>query len=245
MGALGSTAFALRFTKHHQQALRASNQRTSSVPAQLLLARLTLAPAGCGQTPSSWLWYGEQRVLRAGGGGGGEQLRRATEQAADDTPLPRPPALAAPSCCHATPSTAAALARSCTAAGAWAISQLATKLLGRPNPQERLLDAAKQGSVAGVTRALAAGAPVDRRDPATRETPLIKAAGGRRAGHTEVLQALLAAGACPHYTDAAGNAALHRAAASGSEGHVAALLEAGAAIDQPNYEGLAPLELAF
>ena len=119
------------------------------------------------------------------------------------------------------------------------------KLWQPGSPPEQLLAAAKRGSMPDVNRALAAGAVVDSRDPATRETALIAAAGGRQAGHMDVLQALLAVGAHPEYTDAAGNAALHAAAGCGNEGHALALLEAGAPADQPNLEGLTPIEVAF
>ncbi len=135
--------------------------------------------------------------------------------------------------------------RSCAAASMWAGSQLLTRLWKSASPQQQLLVAAKQGSVAGVAEALAAGAAVDSRYPATRETALIAAARGRTAGHAEVLRALLAAGACPHYTDGAGNTALHAAAGCGSESHALALLEAGAGADWRNHGGQTPLELAF
>lgn len=136
--------------------------------------------------------------------------------------------------------------RSCASAalGLWGLAKLAGSLQQHA-PDEQLLVAAQQGSAAKVMSALAAGALVDARDPATRQTPLIKAAAGQRAGHADVLQVLLAAGAFADYTDAGGNTALHAAAACGSAAHVLALLEAGAAVDRPNAQGATPLLLAF
>ena len=155
--------------------------------------------------------------------------------------LPPPPlSAAAPPRCRRCPHPC-----SCAAAGVWGASKVVPKLWQPGSPPEQLLAAAKRGSMADVTRALAAGAAVDSRDPATRETALIAAAGGPLAGHMDVLQGLLAAGARPEYADAAGNAALHIAAGCGNEGHALALLEAGAPADQPNLEGLTPIEVAF
>lgn len=146
---------------------------------------------------------------------------------------------------HRRPLTLAPRSCAAGALGLWGLVKLAGSLQARASPEERLLAAAKQGSVTEVMRALAAGAAVDSRDPATRETALMKAAAGLRPGHADVLQVLLAAGAVPDYTDAGGNAALHAAAASGSAAHVLALVEAGAAVDRMNAERATPLMLAF
>ena len=77
---------------------------------------------------------------------------------------------------------------------------------------ERLLQAARAGDVAGVTRALSSGAPIDGGDPKWGETALMRAAA---FGQRSTVQALLAAGANPLAESAGKRTALHAAAEGG------------------------------
>ena len=88
----------------------------------------------------------------------------------------------------------------------------------------KLHSAAEKGDVQKIRELLAAGKPVDQRDPCG-DTALLVAA---RQGHEEAFFALLAAGADPHAVGYAGESVLHRAARSGNERIVRALIERGA-----------------
>jgi hypothetical protein len=93
-------------------------------------------------------------------------------------------------------------------------------LLGGPSLD--LHEAAAEGDAAEVAQLLAAGVPVDGRDPVGR-TPLLCAA---EEGEAACCAALLAAGADVRAVDREGFSALHHAAAARAPAAVRALLAA-------------------
>lgn len=121
-------------------------------------------------------------------------------------------------------------------------SQLEAQGLGRRPPSlERLLQAARTGDVAGVTRALSSGAPIDGGDPKRGETALMRAAAfGQRA----TVQALLSAGANPLAESAGKRTALHAAAEGGDVDIIRDLLAKGLPVDGGGYPGDTPLTVA-
>lgn len=121
-------------------------------------------------------------------------------------------------------------------------SQTGAQTMDRPPPSlERLLQAARTGDAAGISRALASGAPIDGADPKWGETALMRAAAfGQRAA----AQALLAAGANPQQLSAAQRTALHAAAEGGDVGLIGDLLSQGLPVDAGADRGDTPLTLA-
>lgn len=113
---------------------------------------------------------------------------------------------------------------------------------GAPPPRlEPLLQAARTGDVAGVTRALSSDAPIDGGDPIWGETALMRAAAfGQRA----TVQALLSAGANPLAESAGKRTALHAAAEGGDVDIIRDLLTKGLPVDGGGYPGNAPLTVA-
>ncbi|MFN3844146.1 MAG: ankyrin repeat domain-containing protein [Rehaibacterium terrae] len=75
-------------------------------------------------------------------------------------------------------------------------------------------------------------------------TPLLAATRDSWHGRVEAVMTLLANGADPRVVDADGNTPLHHAARSTDPGVAALLLDAGAALDAVNHEGLSPLGVA-
>ncbi|MBK8596399.1 MAG: ankyrin repeat domain-containing protein [Holophagales bacterium] len=113
---------------------------------------------------------------------------------------------------------------------------------GAPPPNlERLLQAARTGDVAGVTRALASGAPIDGGDPKRGETALMRAAA---FGQRDTVKALLSAGANPLAESAGKRTALHAAAEGGDVDIIRDLLAKGLPVDGGGYPGDTPLTVA-
>jgi len=108
-----------------------------------------------------------------------------------------------------------------------------------------LVDAAKKGDVRTVRALLRRGVDVDGRDVgddvAPGDRPLHGAAA---AGHLEVVNVLLAAGAYPDWCCCSCVTALHEAIRNGHSAVVARLIEAGASPLQPCDGKQTPLELA-
>lgn len=97
-----------------------------------------------------------------------------------------------------------------------------------PASLERLLQAARTGDLAGVSKAIADGAPIDGGDPRRGETALMRAAAfGQRAA----VLALLSAGADPRAESAGKRNALHAAAEGGDVAIIGDLLARGLAVD--------------
>jgi len=123
-----------------------------------------------------------------------------------------------------------------------AASQVRAQGGGAPPPSlERLLQAARAGDVAGVTRALSSGAPIDGGDPKWGETALMRAAA---FGQRSTVQALLAAGANPLAESAGKRTALHAAAEGGEVEILRELLAKGLPVDAGADRGDTPLTVA-
>lgn len=84
----------------------------------------------------------------------------------------------------------------------------------------------------------------DLNDTAHGMTPLLAATRDSWHGRPEAVMMLLANGADPRIADADGNTPLHHAARSSDPGVAALLLDAAAALDALNHEGVAPLGIA-
>jgi uncharacterized protein len=110
-----------------------------------------------------------------------------------------------------------------------------------PASVERLLQAARQGDLPGISRALADGAPVDGGDPKWGETALIRAAA---FGQRQAVAALIAAGADPKAESAGKRTVLHAAAESGDADLVRDVLRLGLPVDIGADRNDTPLGLA-
>jgi ankyrin repeat protein len=110
-----------------------------------------------------------------------------------------------------------------------------------PASLERLLQAARQGDIAGIRQALAEGAPIDAGDPRWSETALIRAAA---FGQRESVAVLVKAGASPGAESAGGRTVLHAAAESGNADIIRDVLTLGVAVDHGAERGDTPLGVA-
>lgn len=107
-----------------------------------------------------------------------------------------------------------------------------------------LLNAVEAGRLVEAQSLVAAGVPVDTRDP-QQATPLMQAAYN---GHVELVEWLLSVSASATAVDEGGLTALHWALANGSVASPAcacALLAAGSPVDAPDEAGRTPLVLAL
>ena len=120
-------------------------------------------------------------------------------------------------------------------AAALALAAVLTSAASSPLGQ-KLRDAADKGDLAAVKAALADGAPVDARDPATGDTALFASCADN--SNARVVAFLLKRGAKPNAHDAAGETPLMLAA---KPDIVRALLKAGAAVDAVDANGWTPL----
>jgi len=109
------------------------------------------------------------------------------------------------------------------------------------NPIGALLNAARDGDLVQVLASMRAGADVNARSGINRYTPLIWAS---VRGHTDIVYALLEAGAEVEYRLADGQTALMRASDNGHIEIVKALLEAGADVNATTERGMTALRLA-
>ena len=105
-----------------------------------------------------------------------------------------------------------------------------------------LLTSARTGDLAGIARALEAGADVNGHDPNFQQTALMRAA---MFGQAPAVAALLKAGASTTSTSNLRRTALHWAALGGSATAVRLIVEAGAQVDAADADAETPLGLAL
>jgi hypothetical protein len=104
--------------------------------------------------------------------------------------------------------------------------------------EQRYLEAARQGDLPTLARALELGVAVDAKDDLGRSALLLAT---RDAGSLEAVVFLEQRGAAPDEPDVAGRTPLSWAAEAGRLPLVKHLLERGAALDRPDVQGRTPL----
>jgi ankyrin repeat protein len=118
---------------------------------------------------------------------------------------------------------------------------MAKKSSGARGPDDRLVDACREGNVERVNRALADGANLELDSAGGRQRPLFLAASH---GHAHLFQFLLGRGADVLKATSAGVTPLFEAAGHDYVGIVEMCLDAGDSVESGNASGQTPLMVA-